>query len=251
MMSDEDIREYHNIRKKMGMKKSNKYNYIDGKQITDPDTGKRVYEISSYRLPSVTTILGATKNTEFLTKWKAKVGEERSRHESRMYLVHGAPVCINSSSLMSRALVTMILQNSDARRVPWPIKLWRLVLRQWKSIMVPKLRYIIRAYTQVKQTLYVYTMILKLLLTSSKLTVRRRKNGSKIIIFKSQRTPWHTTMSTGLASNKELSWYARLTYIIKSSKSKDLNLRRWKHQFLKRLDMYHDLIHDEKEKQHQ
>jgi len=45
------------------MKKSDKYNYIDGKQITDPDTGKRVYEISSYRLPSVTTILGATKNT--------------------------------------------------------------------------------------------------------------------------------------------------------------------------------------------
>ncbi len=37
-----------------------------------------------------------------------------------MYLVHGAPVCINSSNLMSRALVTMILQNSDARRVPWP-----------------------------------------------------------------------------------------------------------------------------------
>ena len=60
------------------MKKSDKYNYIDGKQITDPDTGKRVYEISSYRLPSVTTILGATKNTEFLKKWKAKVGEEQA-----------------------------------------------------------------------------------------------------------------------------------------------------------------------------
>ena len=60
------------------MKKSNKYNYLEGKQITDPDTGKRVYEISSYRLPSVTTILGATKNTEFLKKWKAKVGEEQA-----------------------------------------------------------------------------------------------------------------------------------------------------------------------------
>ena len=60
------------------MKKSNKYNYLEGKQITDPDTGKRVYEISSYRLPSVTTILGATKNTEFLTKWKAKVGEKEA-----------------------------------------------------------------------------------------------------------------------------------------------------------------------------
>ena len=57
------------------MKKSNKYNYIQGKQLTDPGSGTRVYEISNYRLPSVTTILGATKNTEFLKKWKAKVGE--------------------------------------------------------------------------------------------------------------------------------------------------------------------------------
>ena len=74
-MSDEDIAEYHNIGKKPGLKKSNKYNYMQGKQITDHETGKRVYEIDKYRLPSVTTILGATKNTEFLTKWKAKVGE--------------------------------------------------------------------------------------------------------------------------------------------------------------------------------
>ncbi len=43
------------------IKKSNKYNYIQGKQLTDPGSGTRVYEISNYRLPSVTTILGATK----------------------------------------------------------------------------------------------------------------------------------------------------------------------------------------------
>ena len=56
MMSDEDIKEFHNIGQKPGLKKSNKYNYMQGKQITDPDTGKRVYEINNYRLPSVTTI---------------------------------------------------------------------------------------------------------------------------------------------------------------------------------------------------
>ena len=77
MMNDEDIKEYHNIGKKPGMKKSNKYNYMEGKQITDPDTGKRVYEISSYRLPSVTTILGATKNTEFLKKWNETTIKDR------------------------------------------------------------------------------------------------------------------------------------------------------------------------------
>jgi hypothetical protein len=40
------------------MKKTDKFNYITGKQITDPGTGTRVYEIVGNRLPSVTTILG-------------------------------------------------------------------------------------------------------------------------------------------------------------------------------------------------
>ena len=35
MMNDEDIKEYHAIGKKPGLKKSNKYNYITGKQLTD------------------------------------------------------------------------------------------------------------------------------------------------------------------------------------------------------------------------
>jgi len=57
------------------IKKSNKYKYITGKQITDPGSGTRVYDIVGTRLPSVTTILGATKNQDFIKKWKAKVGE--------------------------------------------------------------------------------------------------------------------------------------------------------------------------------
>jgi hypothetical protein len=36
MMNDEDIKEFHNIGQKPGLKKSNKYNYMQGKQITDP-----------------------------------------------------------------------------------------------------------------------------------------------------------------------------------------------------------------------
>jgi genome maintenance exonuclease 1 len=31
-------------------------------------------------------------------------------------------------------------------------------------------------------------------------------------------------------------------------KTEGLELRRWKHKFLKRLDMYNELMHDEKEK---
>ena len=76
MMSDEDIKEYHNIGKEKKIKKSNKYNYLQGKQITDEESGNRVYDFNGSRLPSVTTVLNATKNQQFLKDWKAKVGEE-------------------------------------------------------------------------------------------------------------------------------------------------------------------------------
>jgi hypothetical protein len=57
------------------IKHSKRYTYIQGKQLTDPGSGTRMYEISNYKLPSVTTVLGATKNQDFIKKWKAKVGE--------------------------------------------------------------------------------------------------------------------------------------------------------------------------------
>jgi len=79
MMSEEDIKEYHDLDKlKLGIKKNSKYSYIQGKQITDHGSGTRVYDIDNSRLPSVTTILGATKNKQFLKDWKAKVGEQQA-----------------------------------------------------------------------------------------------------------------------------------------------------------------------------
>ena len=79
MMSDKDLKEYEdNIRLVQGIKLSDKYKYIQGKQITDHGSGTRVYDIVGSRLPSVTTILGRTKNQQFLKDWKSKVGEEQA-----------------------------------------------------------------------------------------------------------------------------------------------------------------------------
>jgi len=60
------------------IKKSNKYSYISGKQITDAHTGTRFYDFQGMRLPSVTTILAKTKNQSYLTAWKNKVGHEKA-----------------------------------------------------------------------------------------------------------------------------------------------------------------------------
>jgi len=75
-MNKKDLKEYEdNIKLVSSLKKSNKYNYLEGKQITDEESGSRVYDFNGSRLPSVTTVLSATKNQQFLKDWKARVGE--------------------------------------------------------------------------------------------------------------------------------------------------------------------------------
>ena len=58
------------------MKHNDKYHYHHGTRITDH--GTRIYDIAGFKLPSVTTILARTKDQEYLTKWKAKVGYEEA-----------------------------------------------------------------------------------------------------------------------------------------------------------------------------
>ena len=74
MMEDRDLNEYHSIGKPI--KYNGKYSYITGTRIEDH--GTRLYDVNGSRLPSVTTILGATKDQQFLKEWKAKVGEKEA-----------------------------------------------------------------------------------------------------------------------------------------------------------------------------
>ena len=140
------------------MKKSNKYNYMSGKQLydhTDPDTGKRVYEISSYRLPSVTTILGATKNQDFIKKWKAKVGEQeadriKNHSSNRGTAMHK----FLEHYVLGTNIVDLTGIGQEAR--PMADKIIEVGLAPVEEYYgSPRLRYIIRAYTQAKQILYV------------------------------------------------------------------------------------------------
>ena len=57
-----------------------RFQYKNCKQINDPVTRKRVYLTpDGESLPSVTTILSATKDMTHLNEWKKRVGEERAK----------------------------------------------------------------------------------------------------------------------------------------------------------------------------
>src|SRR6056300_2065487 len=57
-----------------------RFQYKGCEQVNDPVTRKRVYVTpDGDRLPSVTTILSATKDMTHLNEWKKRVGEENAR----------------------------------------------------------------------------------------------------------------------------------------------------------------------------
>lgn len=56
-----------------------KFKYKNCVQINDPVTRKRVYQTpDGESLPSVTTILGATKDMTGLNEWRKRIGEEKA-----------------------------------------------------------------------------------------------------------------------------------------------------------------------------
>jgi genome maintenance exonuclease 1 len=57
-----------------------RFQYKNCIQINDPVTRKRVYQTpDGESLPSVTTILGATKDMTHLNEWKKRIGEDKAR----------------------------------------------------------------------------------------------------------------------------------------------------------------------------
>lgn len=61
-----------------------RFQYKNCKQINDPVTRKRVYLTpDGESLPSVTTILGATKDMTHLIEWRKRIGEEKAAQITR------------------------------------------------------------------------------------------------------------------------------------------------------------------------
>ena len=58
------------------MKKNDRYNYV--RVPRSDNEGNRTYDVKGVALPSVTNILGRTKDQGYLRRWKAKVGETQA-----------------------------------------------------------------------------------------------------------------------------------------------------------------------------
>ena len=227
------------------MKKNNKYNYIQGTQLSDH--GSRIYDVAGYRLPSVTTILGATKDQQFLKDWKAKVGEQAAERIKNLSSKRGTS--------MHKFLEHHILGTGYDDLTG---------LGQEAKTMAEKIIDVgltpVEEYYGSEVTLYYPGLY-----AGSTDLVCLHNGMETVVDFKQANRPkkkeWIEDYYLQIAAYAMAHDYvhdSRIQQGVIIVCTPDLyyqefvvsgaELRQYKHKFLKRLDSYHDLIFDEKEK---
>ena len=243
MMEDKDILEYHNIGR--AIKKSEKYTYTSASRIEDQ--GTRLYDINGARLPSVTTILGKTKNQQFIKDWKEKVGEAEAERIKNLSSNRGTAMhkfLENYITGVGYDDLTALGQEAKAMAQK-VIDVGLTPVDEWYGSEV----------TLYYPGLYAGSTDLVCL-----------HNGHETIVdFKQANRPkkkeWIEDYYLQIAAYAMAHDYVHGSKIeqgvimvctpdlyYQEFKVEGPELRQYKHKFLKRLDMYHDLIFSEKEK---
>ena len=242
MMNEKDIQEYHNIGKKI--KYNGKYVYVDASR--SDDHGTRTYDVAGHRLPSVTTILSRTKDQTFLKEWKAKVGEKKAEEIKNL--------SSNRGTAMHKFLEKYVLGEGydDLTELGKVAK--KMASKVIDIGLTP-----VNEYYGSEVTLYYPGLY-----AGSTDLVCSHNGKETVVDFKQSNRPkqreWVGDYFLQIAA------YAMAHDYVHKSKieqgvimmcTPDLyyqefvvegaELRRYKHEFLKRLDMYYDLLHDEKE----
>ena len=243
MMEEKDLLEYENIGRRI--KRNDKYTYVDSTRIEDH--GTRLYDVNGSRLPSVTTILGRTKNQQFIKDWKAKVGEQEAERIKNVSSSRGTAM----HKFLENYITGVGYDDLTA-------------LGQEAKAMAKKVIDVglapVEEYFGSEVTLYYPGLY-----AGSTDLVCLHNNRETVVDFKQSNRPkkkeWIEDYYLQIAAYAMAHDYVHQSSIeqgIIMVCTPDLyyqefvvngaELRQAKHRFLKRLDMYHDLIFDEKEK---
>ena len=243
MMGEKDLLEYENIGRKI--KRNDKYTYVDATRIEEH--GSRLYDVNGSRLPSVTTILGATKNQQFLKEWKAKVGEQEAERIKNLSSRRGTS--------MHKFLEHYVLGTGYDDLTELGQKAKAMADKVIEVGLAP-----VEEYYGSEVTLYYPGLY-----AGSTDLVCIHNGKDTVVDFKQSNTPkradWIEDYFMQIAAYAMAHDYVHNSQIkqgvimictpdlyYQEFKVEGAELRSWKHKFLKRLDMYYELKYDEKEK---
>ena len=242
MMSDKDLEEYHNIGK--AIKHNDKYNYVSGTQSMDH--GSRIYDVAGYRLPSVTTVLGKTKDQQFLKDWKAKVGEQEAERIKNL--------SSKRATAMHKFLEHYILGTGYDDLTGLGQEAKSMAEKVIEIGLAPVEEYYGSEVTMYYPGLYAGSTDL----------VCSHNGEDAIVDFKQANRPkkkeWIEDYYLQIAAYAMAHDYVHGSKIrqgvimvctpdlyYQEFKMQDADLRKWKHEWLKRMNQYYEMLHDEKE----
>ena len=226
------------------IKKLNKYSYAQGTRYSE--LGSRNYDIAGYRLPSVTTILGKTKDNTFLRDWIKKKGKEEAEKLKQASATRGTS--------MHKYLENYVLGKGYEDLTELGQETKRMAEKVIEVGLAP-----VSGFYGSEVTLYypgLYAGETDLVgIHNDKETIidfkqaNRPKREEWIGDYKLQAGAYAMAHDHVHGSNIEQAVIMVCTpdLYYQEFKIDGLNLRRAKHEFLKRLDQYYELMNDEKE----
>ena len=226
------------------MKRNNKYEYAIGKQINE-DNG-RIYDVAGFRLPSVTSILSRTKDQGFLKQWREKVGDKEADRIMNLSSVRG--------TAMHKYLESYITEVGYEDLTDTGKQAKTMAEKVVELGLAPIDEYYGSEGTMYYPGLYAGQTDLVCIHDGKDAIVdfkqaNRPKREEWIDDYKLQIAAYamahdyvyNSTIEKGVIMVCTPDLYYQ-EFIVEG-----VELRNWKHKFLKRLNMYHDLIFDEKE----
>ena len=211
------------------------------------DNGSRNYEVAGYRLPSVTTILGRTKDDTFLKDWIAKKGKKEAERIKKASAVRGTS--------MHKYLENYVLVKGYEDLTELGQETKRMAEKIIEVGLAPVSGYFGSEVTVYYPGLYAGSTDL----------VGIHNDKETIIDFKQANRPkkeeWITDYKLQAGAYAMAHDYVHGSSIeqavimvctpdlyYQEFKIDAENLRAAKHMFLKRLDEYHELLREEEEK---
>jgi len=226
------------------IKKLNKYSYAQGTRYSE--LGSRNYDIAGYRLPSVTTILSKTKDDTYLKKWIADKGKAEAERIKIASATRGTS--------MHKYLENYVLGKGYEDLTDLGQETKRMAEKVIEVGLAP-----VSGFYGSEVTLYypgLYAGQTDLVgIHNDKETIidfkqaNRPKREEWIGDYKLQAGAYAMAHDHVHGSNIEQCVIMVCTpdLYYQEFKIDGHNLRRAKHEFLKRLDQYYELMNDEKE----
>jgi genome maintenance exonuclease 1 len=211
------------------------------------DTGTRFYDFTGVRLPSVTTVLAKTKNQEYLTAWKNKVGHEKAESIKNLSSKRG--------TAMHKFLESHIQGVGYDDLTPIGCEAKPMAEKIIEVGLTPISEYYGSEVMLHYPGLYAGSTDLVCL----------HNDLETIVDFKQANRPkreeWiedYKLQCAAYALAHDYVYRSTIRQVVimictpdlyyQEFKIQDSELKEWKHKWLERLNMYHDLIFDEKER---